>query len=421
MTITALKGFKDILPGESEKWLFMEETARRIFQTFGFSEIRTPVLEKTDLFISSIGNYTDIVEKEMYTLIDRSGDSITLRPEATVSVMRAFIEHNLQGQQPVHRLYSIGPMFRHERPQKGRFRQFHQINAEYIGTASPFADAEMIYLLIQILDHLGLEETRLRINSLGCPLCRPSFNSALQDFLGEQKEVLCPDCQRRMETNPLRVFDCKVERCGEVLTAAPRITTFICMECLKHFEQVQELIAGLSIPVQRDPRLVRGLDYYCRTTFEVSVSHLGSQDAVAGGGRYDGLIRELGGPDRPAIGFAIGLDRAALLLSTLEEWINRPFVFLIPLGTAARDQAFNLLTVLYKKEIPAMMEYEDKSLKSQLKRADKIKSHYAAILGTEELNKNQILIRNLNDQSQEFIPIPHFLDYFLERYYKKKV
>jgi histidyl-tRNA synthetase len=421
MTIKALKGFKDILPGESEKWLFMEETARRIFQTFGFSEIRTPVLEKTDLFIRSIGNYTDIVEKEMYTLIDRSGDSITLRPEATVSVMRAFIEHNLQGQQPVHRLYSIGPMFRHERPQKGRFRQFHQINAEYIGTASPFADAEMIYLLIQILDHLGLEETRLRINSLGCPLCRPSFNSALQDFLGEQKEVLCPDCQRRMETNPLRVFDCKVERCGEVLTAAPGITAFICPECQKHFEQVQELLAGLSIPVQRDPRLVRGLDYYCRTTFEVSASHLGSQDAVAGGGRYDGLIRELGGPDMPAIGFAIGLDRAALLLSTLEEWINRPFVFLIPLGTAARDQAFNLLTVLYKKEIPAMMEYEDKSLKSQLKRADKIKSHYAAILGTEELNKNQILIRNLNDQSQELIPIPHFLDYFLERYLKRKV
>ncbi len=421
MTIKALKGFKDILPGESEKWLFMEETSRRIFQTFGFSEIRTPILEKTDLFIRSIGNSTDIVEKEMYTLTDRSGDSITLRPEATVSVMRAFIEHNLQGQQPVHRLYSIGPMFRHERPQKGRFRQFHQINAEYIGTASPFADAEMIYLLIQILDHLGLEETRLRINSLGCPLCRPSFNSALKDFLGVQKEFLCPDCQRRMETNPLRVFDCKVERCGEVLAQAPEIATFICPDCRRHFDQVQELISGLSIPVQRDPRLVRGLDYYCRTTFEVSASHLGSQDAVAGGGRYDGLIRELGGPDMSAIGFAIGLDRAALLLSSLEEWINRPYVFLIPLGPAARDKAFNLLTVLYKKEIPAMMEYEDKSLKSQLKRADKIKSHYAAILGTEEMNNNQILIRNLDDQSQEMIPIPHFLDYFLERYLKRKV
>jgi histidyl-tRNA synthetase len=421
MAIQALKGFKDILPGESEKWQFIEDTSRRILKTFGFSEIRTPILEKTDLFVRSIGNYTDIVEKEMYTLIDRSGESITLRPEATVSVMRAFIEHNLQGQQPVHRVYSIGPMFRHERPQKGRFRQFHQINVEYLGTASPFADAEIIYLLMQILDHLGLEEIHLRINSLGCPLCRPSFNSALQEFLAEKREVLCPDCQRRMETNPLRVFDCKVERCREVLAEAPIITTFICLECRKHFEQVQSLLSGFSIPVQRDSRLVRGLDYYCRTTFEVSASHLGSQDAVAGGGRYDGLIRQLGGPDVPAIGFAIGLDRAALLLSSLEEWINRPFVFLIPLGPAAREKAFNLLTVLYKKEIPAMMEYEDKSLKRQLKRADKTKSRYAAILGAEELNKDQILIRNLNTQSQEVIPIPQFLDYFLERYLKKRV
>jgi histidyl-tRNA synthetase len=420
MTIQTLKGFKDLLPGESEKWFFMEETARRIFRIFGFSEIRTPVLEKTDLFVRSIGTSTDIVEKEMYTLIDRSGDSITLRPEATASVLRAFIEHNLQGQQPIHKLFSIGPMFRHERPQKGRLRQFHQINAEYIGTPSPFADAELIYLLMQILDHLGLQETLLRINSLGCPDCRPSFNSALQGFLEERQGALCPDCQRRMGTNPLRVFDCKVERCQEVLIAAPMISTFTCRACQEHFELVQELITGLSIPIQKDPRLVRGLDYYTRTTFEVSASHLGSQDAVAGGGRYDGLIRQLGGPDMPAIGFAIGLERAALLLSSLEEWINRPFVFLIPLGVAAKEKAFILLTNLYKKEIPALMEYEDKSLKSQLKRADKAKSHYAAILGTDELNKDQILIRNLDNQNQETIPIPQFLDYFLERYDKKK-
>ncbi|OGP49359.1 MAG: histidine--tRNA ligase [Deltaproteobacteria bacterium RBG_13_43_22] len=418
MAIQALKGFKDILPGESEKWVFMEETARRIFRTFGFSEIRTPVLEKTDLFVRSIGTSTDIVEKEMYTLIDRSGDSITLRPEATASVMRAFIEHNLQGQQPIHKLFSIGPMFRHERPQKGRLRQFHQINAEYIGTNSPFADAELIYLLMQILDHLGLLEIRLRLNSLGCPLCRPSFNSALQGFLGERQSELCPDCQRRMSTNPLRVFDCKVERCQELLTAAPTITDFVCRACQEHFEQVQKLISGLSIPIHRDPRLVRGLDYYTRTTFEISASHLGSQDAVAGGGRYDGLIRQLGGADMPAIGFAIGLERMALLLSSQEEWINRPFVFLIPLGAAAREKAFSLLTILYKKEIPAMMDYEDKSLKSQLKRADKVKSRFAAILGTEELNKDRILIRNLDTQSQEAIPIPQFLDYFLERYLK---
>ncbi len=421
MAIQALKGFKDILPGESEKWFYMEETARHIFRTFGFSEIRTPVLENSDLFIRSIGTNTDIVEKEMYTLTDRSGDSITLRPEATASVLRAYIEHNLQGQQPIHKLFSIGPMFRHERPQKGRLRQFHQINAEYIGTPSPYADAEIIYLLIQILDHMGLQETRLRINSLGCPLCRPKFNSALQEFLGERKGELCADCQRRMGTNPLRVFDCKVERCQEVLTTAPRITDFICQPCQEHFEKVQELIFKLSIPVQRDPRLVRGLDYYTRTTFEVSASHLGSQDAVAGGGRYDGLIQQLGGPNMPAIGFAIGLDRAALLLSSQEAWINRPFVSLIPLGAEAKEKAFNLLTSLYKKKIPALIDYEDKSLKSQLKRADKTKSPYVAVLGTEELNKDQILIRNLDTQNQETIPIPQFLDYFLERYNKKRI
>jgi histidyl-tRNA synthetase len=416
MAIQVLKGFKDILPGETEKWVFMEKTARQVFQTFGFSEIRTPILEKTDLFVRSIGTYTDIVEKEMYTILDRSGDSITLRPEATASVLRAFIEHNLQALQPVHKLFSIGPMFRHERPQKGRLRQFHQINAEYIGTASPYADAEIIDLLIQILDHLGLQETRLRINSLGCPECRPSFAAALQDFLEEYKTVLCPDCQRRMNTNPLRVFDCKVERCREVLIEAPTITAYNCPPCQKHFDQVQGLIGQLAIRVELDPRLVRGLDYYCRTTFEISASHLGAQDAVAGGGRYDGLIRQMGGQDLPAIGFAIGLERAALLLSAQEEWIQRPFVFLIPLGEKARDKAFSLLRTLYKKEIPALMEYEDKSLKSLLRRADKAKCPYVAILGSEELDRDRIMIRNLNTQTQEEIPIPQFLDYFLGKY-----
>jgi histidyl-tRNA synthetase len=419
MAIQALKGFKDLLPGESEKWVFMEETARRVFQTFGFAEIRTPILEKTELFVRSIGSYTDIVEKEIYSMTDRSGDSIALRPEATASVLRAFIEHNLQAQQPVHKLFSIGPMFRHERPQKGRFRQFHQINAEMIGSDSPFADAEIIFLLIQILDYLGLQETRLRLNSLGCPVCRPSFSAALQEYLEDQHPILCPDCQRRMKTNPLRVFDCKVERCQEVLTEAPTIRAFNCPECQKHFDQVQELIASLVIPVQLDPRLVRGLDYYCRTTFEVSASHLGSQDAVAGGGRYDGLIKELGGPDLPAIGFAIGLERAALLLSSQEDWIKRPLVYLIPLGVEARAKAFTLLRTLHKKEIPALMEYEDKSLKSLLRRADKAQSPYAAILGTDELNRDRILIRNLNTKEQEEIPIPQFLNYFLEKHLKK--
>ncbi|MEW6186535.1 MAG: histidine--tRNA ligase [Thermodesulfobacteriota bacterium] len=419
MSIQAIKGFKDILPGEAEKWAFMEKTARRVFRTFSFSEIRTPIIEKTELFVRSIGSNTDIVEKEMYTITDRSGDSITLRPEATTSVLRAFIEHSLAGLQPVHKLFSIGPMFRHERPQKGRLRQFHQINAEYIGSASPYADAEMIRLLLQILDNLGLQQTRLRINSLGCPACRPSFSAALQDFLEERESFLCPDCQRRLKANPLRVFDCKVERCQEILVQAPTILAYNCPPCQTHFDRVLELASGLSIKVHPDPRLVRGLDYYTRTTFEVAAGELGAQDALAGGGRYDNLVRELGGPDLPAVGFAIGLERAALLLPVLEEWRQHPLVFLIPLGEQAREKAFELLTTLLKKEIPAHMEYEEKSLKSQLKRADKLKSAFAAILGSEELKNDRIVIRNLNSQNQDLIPIPQFLDYFLDRLDKR--
>lgn len=415
MHLQALKGFKDILPGETEKWVFMEQTARRVFRTYAFSEIRTPIVEKTDLFVRSIGSYTDIVEKEMYTLTDRGGDSISLRPEATASVLRAFIEHGLAGQQPVHKLFTIGPMFRHERPQKGRLRQFHQINAEYIGSSAPYADAEMIFLLVQILDRLGLRDLRLRINSLGCPLCRPSFSAALAEFLEDRFLILCPDCQRRMRVNPLRIFDCKVERCREIIEEAPTVPTYLCPLCREHYDRVMELLSPLSLPVHRDPLLVRGLDYYTRTTFEISSGGLGSQDAVAGGGRYDGLIRQLKGPDLPAVGFAVGMERVALLLPDQGAWIKGPLVFLIPLGEEARARAFGLLNALHKKDISAHMEYEEKSLKSQLKRADKMKASFAAILGSEELREDRILIRDLNRQSQERIPLPQFLDFFLEK------
>jgi histidyl-tRNA synthetase len=415
MAIQSLKGFKDILPGETEKWAFIEQTARKLFQIYCYSEIKTPILEKTELFARAIGTYTDIVEKEMYTFEDRNNEWVTMRPEATASVLRAFLEHHLETRQPIQRLFSIGPMFRHERPQKGRLRQFHQINAECIGSPSPYMDAEAIFLLVQILSELGLTNFRLHLNSLGCPVCRPSYSSAMLDFLEDKKWLLCPDCQRRMETNPLRVLDCKVERCQEELAQAPTILSFNCAGCQSHFQMVQDLIAPLSIEFVVDPRLVRGLDYYCRTTFEVTARHLGSQDAVAGGGRYDGLLREMGGPDLPAIGFAIGLERVALLLPFQERWNRPPLVYLAPLGREAQTKAYDLLRRLHKKEIPALMEYEDKSLKSLLRRADKIGSPYVAILGSEELRKDSILIRDLNRQTQEEIPLSRFMDYFLER------
>ena len=341
MTLQALKGFKDVLPGESEKWAFLEQTARKIFQQYGYAEIKTPILEKTELFARTIGAATDIVEKEMYTFIDRSGDSITLRPEATASVLRAFIEHHLHTQQPIQKLFSIGPMFRHERPQKGRLRQFHQVNAECLGSAGPYTDAEIILLLIQILKAVGLSDIRLRLNSLGCPVCRPSFTAALQNFFEDRKGSFCEDCQRRITTNPLRVFDCKVERCQEFLQEAPALPDFNCPGCRDHFNAVQDLLAPWAVPIQLDPRLVRGLDYYNRTTFEVSAAHLGAQDAVAGGGRYDGLLKTLGGPDMPAIGFAIGLERAALLMSGESKGVRVPLSFSPPWGKTPAAGPFN--------------------------------------------------------------------------------
>ena len=411
MFLQALKGFKDVLPGESEKWAFLEQTARKIFQNYGYSEIKTPILEKTELFARTIGAATDIVEKEMYTFADRSGDSVTLRPEATASVLRAFIEHHLHTLQPLQKLFSIGPMFRHERPQKGRLRQFHQINAECLGSSNPYTDAEIILLLIHILKAFGLADIRLRLNSLGCPACRPSFAAAIQAFFEKRQEGFCPDCRRRIKTNPLRVFDCKVERCQEQILEAPTIPDFCCPDCRRHYHAVQELLAPWDLPVQLDPKLVRGLDYYCRTTFEVSAVHLGAQDAVAGGGRYDGLLKTLGGPDLPGIGFAIGLERAVLLLGEDQQWETGPFVFFATLGEDARRRAFHWVQSLREQGIPAEMEPEEKSLKSQFRRADKLRAPLVVIAGSEELEKSQAIVRIMENKTQEEVPLSELVDF----------
>ena len=411
MFLQALKGFKDVLPGESEKWAFLEQTARKIFQNYGYSEIKTPILEKTELFARTIGAATDIVEKEMYTFADRSGDSVTLRPEATASVLRAFIEHHLHTLQPLQKLFSIGPMFRHERPQKGRLRQFHQINAECLGSSNPYTDAEIILLLIHILKAFGLADIRLRLNSLGCPACRPSFAAAIQAFFEKRPEGFCPDCRRRIKTNPLRVFDCKVERCQEQILEAPTIPDFCCPDCRRHYHAVQELLAPWDLPVQLDPKLVRGLDYYCRTTFEVSAVHLGAQDAVAGGGRYDGLLKTLGGPDLPGIGFAIGLERAVLLLGEDQQWETGPFVFFATLGEDARRRAFQWVQSLREQGIPAEMEPEEKSLKSQFRRADKLRAPLVVIAGSEELEKSQAIVRVMENKTQEEVPLSELVDF----------
>ncbi|MBT8364855.1 MAG: histidine--tRNA ligase, partial [Deltaproteobacteria bacterium] len=312
--IQLIRGFKDILPGEVELWQKIEKIARKLLEDFGFSEIRIPIMERTELFKRSIGEDTDIVEKEMYTFPDRKGELVTLRPEATASICRAYIQHKLYRRDPVRKLYMIGPMFRRERPQKGRYRQFYQIDAEIFGVQSGLVDVQLIFLLVTLCKRLNLKDVAAHLNSLGCPACRPQFKKALTDFLVSVGDKLCSDCVRRRDRNPLRVLDCKVPTCREALTEAPSILDHLCDECRSDFDQVMDSLTKLDVPFSIDKQLVRGLDYYTRTAFEIQTTSLGAQSAVAGGGRYDNLVKELGGPDIPATGFAIGFDRLAELV-----------------------------------------------------------------------------------------------------------
>ncbi len=332
MEIKAIRGFNDVLPDEIGKWQFVEKTAREVFEGFGFSEIRIPILERTELFSRGIGEATDIVEKEMYTFTDRSGNALTLRPEATASMARAYLEHQMYSFDPVAKLYTMGPMFRYERPQKGRYRQFYQIDAEVFGVANPMVDAEVIIMLIRFLEKVGLTNLELQINSLGCRECRPRYREELKKFFSGKSVQLCEDCQRRLQTNPLRIFDCKVESCKEAIAEAPKVTDFICPECQKHFDRVKEYLGMAGLTYILNPRMVRGLDYYTRTAFEVVSYGLGAQNAVTGGGRYDNLFQEIGGLDVPGIGFAVGVERLISLLPKEREFIRYPHLFVAALG-----------------------------------------------------------------------------------------
>jgi histidyl-tRNA synthetase len=398
--VTSVRGFKDILPDETGIWQFVEEKARIIFTNFGFKEIRVPILEKSDLFKRSIGEATDIVEKEMYSFQDKGHDCLTLRPEATASVIRAYIEHAMFSQDPVAKLFTMGPMFRRERPQKGRYRQFHQINVECLGLDDPRIDAEVIIMLIKFLDLMELSSLRLDINSLGCRECRPQFRDALSRFLQGKEDGLCVDCRRRLHTNPLRVFDCKIESCRRLIDEAPRLSTFICSSCHDHFETLKECLNILSIPFEINDKMVRGLDYYTRTTFEVITEHLGAQNAVAGGGRYDSLVKDLGGPDVPGIGFAIGVERMISLMALdREKFSASPDLFIASLGKDAQNIAFGLCNHLRLAGIKAEMGYSG-GLKSQMKRADKLKCRFALILGDKEIADRRLEFRDMQNGTQ---------------------
>lgn len=410
MEIKAIRGFNDILPDESGKWQFVEKTAREVFEGFGFSEIRIPILERTELFSRGIGEATDIVEKEMYTFADKSGNSLTLRPEATASMARAYLEHQIYTFDPIAKYYCIGPMFRYERPQKGRYRQFYQIDAEVFGVENPIVDAEMIVMLIHFLKKVGLVKLELQVNSLGCRDCRPRYRDGLKTYLAGKSFQLCEDCQRRIQTNPLRIFDCKVQICQDAIADAPKVIDFICGECDVHFNRVKEYLGMAALDYTLNPRMVRGLDYYTRTAFEVVSYDLGSQNAVTGGGRYDNLFQEIGGIDIPGIGFAIGMERLISLLPKDKEFIRYPHLFIAVPNKETQGEAYRLVNQLHLEGIRAELDYEAKSLKSQMRRADKLKARYVLILGEEELKKGRVALRNMEDKSQEEIPMDNLLN-----------
>jgi histidyl-tRNA synthetase len=403
--IQLVRGFRDILPDEVETWKHIENTAAGLFTAFGFREIRPPILENTTLFQRSIGEHTDIVEKEMYTFPGSRDMLLTLRPEATASVVRAYIQHRLHAADPVQKLYTIGPMFRRERPQKGRYRQFYQINAEVFGIGSPLMDAQLIVMLHHFFATLGITGLSIQLNSLGCPACRPDFKAALSHLL-KTADGLCSDCLRRREANPLRVLDCKVPSCQAVIAGAPVMTDYLCDDCARHFQAVTTALDGRDIAYAINHRLVRGLDYYCRTAFEFQTTELGAQNAVAGGGRYDGLVEALGGPSQPAIGFAVGMDRLVELLHlTRPAEPLAPELFVVPLGDRAADLAYAWSCDLAMAGVRIEIDFSGRSLKAMMKRADRLRAPYVLIAGDQEVDAGAVIIRDMKTRAQESVPV----------------
>jgi histidyl-tRNA synthetase len=400
--IKAIKGTRDILPPESSLWGWVESTAREILELYGFAEIRTPIFERTELFARSVGEDTDIVSKEMYTFQDRDDTSLTLRPEGTAPVVRAYLEHHLYQDSQILRLYYAGPMFRRERPQKGRYRQFHQIGAEVLGSQNPAIEAEVIEMLQLFLERVGIKGSSLLVNSIGCSDCRPAFLAELKKALASKRSLLCEDCQRRSETNPLRVLDCKVESCQPIIDALPSISDFLDQACRSHFDKFLHYLRDREISFRIVPRLVRGLDYYTRTTFEITSDALGAQNTLVGGGRYDGLSEILEGPPTQGFGFALGLERLVLILQASgNSHYSRPLqVFLVPLGEDAFGKAALLARNLRRQGVACLYDFESRSLKSALRLANKLQAQYALIVGEKELQSGRYPLKRMSDGVQ---------------------
>jgi len=404
--IKGIKGVKDILPEETPRWRLIEDSARRWALCYGYQEIRIPIFELTALFARSIGAETDIVEKEMYTFPDRDGTSLTLRPEGTAGTVRAFIEHNRAADPLPQKYFYIGPMFRHERPQAGRLRQFHQFGVESFRTSDPRADIEVIALLWHLPSDLALPDLTLEINSLGSSGDRAAYKPILRSFLLQQESRLCANCRRRMKTNPLRVLDCKVPDCRAATESAPRLIDHLSPEALAHFNQVLAGLVAIGIRYRLNPRLVRGLDYYCLTSFEITSTHLGAQNAVGAGGRYDGLVEMLGGPSVPAVGFAIGLERVALMLPRASSSsFNEYLYYVAAFGEKGTKLGLVLLEELRRAGLSAQCDYRATTLKAHLRQADRSKCCYAILLGDDEAARGSVILRNLSSKAQEELPL----------------
>ena len=397
--IRVIRGMRDLLPEQTRWWRWMERRLDGVMDRYGYAEIRTPVLEHTGLFARSIGQETDIVAKEMYTFADRDGSSLSLRPEGTAAVVRSFIENNLGKKEPLHRLFYRGPMFRHERPQKGRYRQFYQLGAELFGSAHPSADVEIIEVAVGCLQAIGLTDFSLELNTQGCPVCRPGYREQLTAYLREHERQLCTDCRRRLASNPLRVLDCKQAACTAVAEAAPHLLDHACDDCRQQFDQVRAGLEKLGIGGRLNHRMVRGLDYYNRTTFELLAAGLGAQNAVAGGGRYDGLVESMGGIPTPAVGFAAGLDRIVLLLEQQVAEPERPPLLFIAAQPGYWLETLPLLQQLRQAGFTAVNDVRQGSFKSQLKRADRLGARLVLLLGQDEIEQGTVTIKDMQAPS----------------------
>lgn len=403
MSIQKPKGTQDLLPGEVEKWQYLESKARDLCQRFNYKEIRTPIFEETDLFIRGVGETTDIVGKEMYTFLDKGDRSMTLRPEGTAGVVRAYVENKLYGIPDLTKLYYIGPMFRYEQPQAGRYRQFHQFGIEAFGSVDPSIDAEVIALGYTFYKEIGLKEVTVEINSVGTPAVRTVYREKLQEFFAPVKHLLCKDCQSRFDRNPMRILDCKIDqKYGE---GAPEILEYLDEECTSHFALVQEHLTAMEIPYRINPRLVRGLDYYTHTAFEYKAAGIGAIDTIGGGGRYNGLVEQIGGrgTDQPGVGLGLGLERILLVLQAQGVEIPKPEpldVYLIGLGDAAEKEVTKLLHQLRVQGLKAEKDYQGRKMKAQMKSADRFQATYVAILGDDELVRGEITLKKMDTGSQ---------------------